>query len=102
MVGKLLSLHFQVTDFYNFKVFPAAIMQVPVFSVDLPGYVSYGAFASVAGHELSHAFDNSGRHYDENGSESFPILFSASPTPSITDTKLGGVKYQAATMWFYL
>lgn len=51
------------------KVFPAGIMQFPVFSVDLPGYVSYGAFASVAGHELSHAFDNSGRHYDENGSK---------------------------------
>ncbi|KAI0974825.1 peptidase family M13 [Xylaria arbuscula] len=48
-------------------VFPAGIMQFPVFSVDLPGYVSYGAFASVAGHELSHAFDNSGCHYDENG-----------------------------------
>ncbi|KAI0441282.1 peptidase family M13 [Xylaria telfairii] len=53
----------------NEIVFPAGIMQFPVFSVDLPGYVSYGAFASVAGHELSHAFDNSGRHYDENGSE---------------------------------
>ncbi|KAI0401376.1 peptidase family M13 [Xylaria palmicola] len=51
----------------NEIVFPAGIMQFPVFSVDLPGYVSYGAFASVAGHELSHAFDNSGRHYDENG-----------------------------------
>ncbi|KAI1366072.1 peptidase family M13 [Xylaria arbuscula] len=51
----------------NEIVFPAGIMQFPVFSVDLPNYVSYGAFASVAGHELSHAFDNSGRHYDENG-----------------------------------
>ncbi|KAI0395968.1 peptidase family M13 [Xylariaceae sp. FL0594] len=51
----------------NEIVFPAGIMQFPVFSVDLPSYVSYGAFASVAGHELSHAFDNSGRHYDENG-----------------------------------
>ncbi|KAI0025704.1 endothelin-converting enzyme 1 [Xylariomycetidae sp. FL0641] len=48
-------------------VFPAGIMQFPVFSIDLPDYVSYGAFASVAGHELSHAFDNSGRHYDEHG-----------------------------------
>lgn len=48
-------------------VFPAGIMQFPVFQVDLPSYVSYGAFASVAGHELSHAFDNSGRHYDEHG-----------------------------------
>ncbi|KAH6657052.1 hypothetical protein BKA67DRAFT_513929 [Truncatella angustata] len=48
-------------------VFPAGIMQFPVFQVDLPSYVSYGAFASIAGHELSHAFDNSGRHYDEHG-----------------------------------
>ncbi|KAI4592639.1 hypothetical protein KJ359_010541 [Pestalotiopsis sp. 9143b] len=48
-------------------VFPAGIMQFPVFSVDLPSYVSYGAFASVAGHELTHAFDSSGRHYDESG-----------------------------------
>ncbi|KAI0181405.1 endothelin-converting enzyme 1 [Hypoxylon sp. FL1284] len=51
----------------NEIVFPAGIMQFPVFDLDLPGYVSYGAFASVAGHELSHAFDNSGRHYDEHG-----------------------------------
>ncbi|ETS84676.1 hypothetical protein PFICI_02701 [Pestalotiopsis fici W106-1] len=48
-------------------VFPAAIMQFPVFDEKLPSYVSYGAFAAVAGHELSHAFDNSGRHYDETG-----------------------------------
>ncbi|KAI1388799.1 endothelin-converting enzyme 1 [Hypoxylon trugodes] len=51
----------------NEIVFPAGIMQFPVFELDLPSYVSYGAFASVAGHELSHAFDNSGRHYDEHG-----------------------------------
>lgn len=51
----------------NEIVFPAGIMQFPVFELELPSYVSYGAFASVAGHELSHAFDNSGRHYDENG-----------------------------------
>ncbi|ORY64027.1 peptidase family M13 [Pseudomassariella vexata] len=51
----------------NEIVFPAGIMQFPVFQYDLPAYVSYGAFASVAGHELSHAFDSSGRHYDEHG-----------------------------------
>jgi len=42
-------------------------MQFPVFNVDVPQYLSYGAFASVAGHELSHAFDSTGRHYDQNG-----------------------------------
>ncbi|KXJ97112.1 endothelin-converting enzyme [Microdochium bolleyi] len=51
----------------NEIVFPAGIMQFPVFNVDLPSYISYGAFASVAGHELSHAFDSSGRHYDAHG-----------------------------------
>ena len=42
-------------------------MQFPVFDVAVPQYLSYGAFASVAGHELSHAFDSTGRHYDQNG-----------------------------------
>ncbi|TVY59100.1 Endothelin-converting enzyme, partial [Lachnellula suecica] len=51
----------------NEIVFPAGIMQFPVFSVDVPPYLSYGAFGSVSGHELSHAFDSTGRHYDQNG-----------------------------------
>jgi endothelin-converting enzyme len=51
----------------NEIVFPAGIMQLPVFSDALPEYVSYGAFGSVAGHELTHGFDNNGAHYDENG-----------------------------------
>ncbi|KAF2103346.1 peptidase family M13 [Rhizodiscina lignyota] len=51
----------------NEIVFPAGIMQFPVFDVNTPAYVSYGAFGSVAGHELSHAFDSTGRHYDQNG-----------------------------------
>ncbi len=52
----------------NEIVFPAGIMQAPVFYPDsIPPYLSYGAFGSVSGHELSHAFDSSGRHYDETG-----------------------------------
>lgn len=51
----------------NEIVFPAGIMQFPVFDVESPAYISYGAFGSVAGHELSHAFDSTGRHYDQNG-----------------------------------
>lgn len=42
-------------------------MQFPVFDVAVPEYLSSGAFGSVAGHELSHAFDSTGRHYDQNG-----------------------------------
>ena len=52
----------------NEIVFPAGIMQAPVFyDPSLPQYLSYGAFGSISGHELSHAFDSSGRHYDETG-----------------------------------
>jgi endothelin-converting enzyme len=51
----------------NEIVFPAGIMQLPVFGDELPEYVSYGAFGSVAGHELTHGFDNNGAHYDETG-----------------------------------
>lgn len=42
-------------------------MQFPVFDVNVPQYLSYGAFGAVSGHELSHAFDSTGRHYDQNG-----------------------------------
>jgi endothelin-converting enzyme len=38
----------------NEIVFPAGIMQFPVFDVNVPEYLSYGAFGSVSGHELSH------------------------------------------------
>ncbi|KAJ9629139.1 hypothetical protein H2204_008928 [Knufia peltigerae] len=51
----------------NEIVFPAGIMQFPVFDVRVPQYLSYGAFGSVSGHELSHAFDSTGRHYDQDG-----------------------------------
>ncbi|POS86146.1 hypothetical protein EPUL_003660 [Erysiphe pulchra] len=52
---------------YNEIVFPAGIMQFPVFDAELPQYLNYGAFGSISGHELSHAFDSTGRHYDQNG-----------------------------------
>jgi len=52
----------------NEIVFPAGIMQAPVFyDPSIPQYLSYGAFGSVSGHELSHAFDSTGRHYDQTG-----------------------------------
>jgi endothelin-converting enzyme len=51
----------------NEIVFPAGIMQLPVFSSKLPEYISYGSFGAVAGHELTHGFDNHGSQYDENG-----------------------------------
>ena len=51
----------------NEIVFPAGIMQTPIFGANLPGYISYGGFGAVAGHEVSHGFDDQGRHYDSKG-----------------------------------
>ena len=52
----------------NEIVFPAGIMQKPVFyDPSVPQYLTYGAFGAVSGHELSHAFDSTGRHYDQRG-----------------------------------
>ncbi|KAJ5644650.1 hypothetical protein N7507_010661 [Penicillium longicatenatum] len=52
----------------NEIVFPAGIMQPPTFyGPAAPLYLSYGAFGAVSGHELSHAFDSTGRHYDQTG-----------------------------------
>jgi endothelin-converting enzyme len=51
----------------NEIVFPAGIMQYPAFGGELPQYMNYGAFGAVAGHELSHAFDNNGKNYDPSG-----------------------------------
>ncbi|KAL7750796.1 hypothetical protein RI367_003753 [Sorochytrium milnesiophthora] len=52
---------------YNEIVFPAGILQPPFFKASLPDYLNYGAIGVVAGHELCHAFDNNGRHFDERG-----------------------------------
>lgn len=51
----------------NEIVFPAGILQPPFFSESWPGYLSYGSFGMVAAHELTHAFDSSGRLYNQQG-----------------------------------
>lgn len=52
----------------NEITFPAAILRAPVLYDDfVPAYLSYGSFGAIAGHEISHAFDSTGSHYDKNG-----------------------------------
>ncbi|KAI9164206.1 peptidase family M13 [Paramyrothecium foliicola] len=51
----------------NEIVFPAGIMQAPLFGLKYPEYVNYGAWGMLASHEISHGFDNKGRLYDEGG-----------------------------------
>ncbi len=52
---------------FNEVVFPAAILQPPFFNPDADEAVNYGAIGGVIGHEMTHSFDDQGRHYDERG-----------------------------------
>ncbi|KAI0341783.1 Metalloprotease [Trametopsis cervina] len=51
----------------NEIVFPAGILQPPFFSQEWPSYIVYAAFGHVASHELTHAFDSSGRLFNQHG-----------------------------------
>lgn len=51
----------------NEIVFPAAILQAPIFDVSADDASNYGAIGSVVGHEIGHAFDDQGRRFDGDG-----------------------------------
>lgn len=51
----------------NEVVFPAAILQPPFFQADADPAVNYGGIGAIIGHEMSHAFDNTGSEYDGDG-----------------------------------
>ncbi|RXG24186.1 M13 family metallopeptidase [Leeuwenhoekiella marinoflava] len=52
---------------FNEIVFPAAILQPPFYNYQADEAVNYGGIGAVIGHEISHAFDDSGARYDGNG-----------------------------------
>ena len=47
--------------------FPAGILQPPFFDPTADDAFNYGAIGVVIGHEMTHGFDDSGRHYDKDG-----------------------------------
>ena len=47
--------------------FPAGILQYPFFDMSADDAFNYGAIGSVIGHEMTHGFDDSGRHFDSDG-----------------------------------
>ena len=51
----------------NEIVFPAAILQPPFFDPKADMAVNYGGIGGVIGHEITHGFDDQGRHYDAKG-----------------------------------
>eukprot|EP00833_Pecoramyces_ruminatium_P009687 jgi/Orpsp1_1/1183719/evm.model.c7180000086409.1 len=60
-----------INAYYNFMNnsmnFPAGIFQLPLYSSNNPDYLNYGAIGILIGHELTHAFDNTGKNYDAEG-----------------------------------
>ncbi|SJZ65034.1 M13 family metallopeptidase, partial [Mycoplasmopsis verecunda] len=54
--------------FANHIVFPAAILQAPYYDIHQSSSANYGGIGAVIAHEISHAFDNNGSQFDENGS----------------------------------
>jgi putative endopeptidase len=51
----------------NEIVFPAGILQPPLFDLSADDAANYGAIGAVIGHEMLHAFDDNGRHFDARG-----------------------------------
>ncbi|XP_076659476.1 M13 family metallopeptidase neprilysin 5 [Halictus rubicundus] len=51
---------------FNHITIPAGILQFPFYELGLEA-LNYGAIGTVLGHELTHGFDNNGRHYDSVG-----------------------------------
>jgi putative endopeptidase len=61
----------QTNDAYNGNlrdiVFPAGILQPPLFDPAADPAINYGAIGAIIGHELSHGFDDEGRKLDAKG-----------------------------------
>lgn len=51
----------------NDITFPAAILEAPFYSLKQSRSQNFGGIGCVMGHEISHAFDNNGSHFDEYG-----------------------------------
>jgi predicted metalloendopeptidase len=60
-----------VNAYYNASmneiVFPAAVLQPPMFDPRADDAANYGAIGAIIGHEISHGFDDEGSQYDGTG-----------------------------------
>lgn len=55
------------SPFGNEMVFPAGVLQPPLFELAADDAFNYGAIGSVIGHELTHGYDDRGRQFDAKG-----------------------------------
>jgi predicted metalloendopeptidase len=60
-----------VNAYYNASlneiVFPASVLQPPMFDPSADDAVNYGAIGAIIGHEISHGFDDEGSQFDASG-----------------------------------
>jgi putative endopeptidase len=61
----------QTVDAYNMGakgiIFPAGILQPPMFDPNADDAVNYGAIGTLIGHEMTHGFDDRGAQHDKDG-----------------------------------
>jgi putative endopeptidase len=64
---------FAVNAYYynqgNRLILPAGILRWPFFNINASDGWNFGGLGATIGHEISHAFDNDGKDYDENGNK---------------------------------
>ena len=65
MTASTVNAYYNPTE--NEIVFPAGIMQPPMFHRSFPAAANFGAMGLVMGHEISHGFDDSGRQFTADG-----------------------------------
>jgi len=65
MTASTVNAYYNPTE--NEIVFPAGIMQPPMFHRAFPSAANFGAMGLVMGHEISHGFDDSGRQFTADG-----------------------------------
>jgi putative endopeptidase len=65
MLPQTVNAHYDAER--NEIVFPAAILQPPLFNAKADDAANYGAAGTAIAHEISHGFDDQGSQYDGNG-----------------------------------
>jgi putative endopeptidase len=65
MAAHIVNAYYNPTR--NEIVFPAGILQPPFFDATADAAINYGGIGMVIGHEITHGFDDYGRHYDAEG-----------------------------------
>lgn len=63
----IINAHYLRTK--NLMSFPAGILQPPIYHTRYPKSLNYGGIGSIIGHEITHGFDNDGRHHDFQGNQ---------------------------------